>query len=135
MFRTDFLDVCLCLRSNTYQPYKKGNCNVMYISNQSNHPKVIRKTINTMVNHRLSELSSSKEIFELNKTPYNNALSQSGYEALKGYNKSTKPKKNNKKNRTRKITFFYPPFDNSVKTKIVKKFLKLVKLQFNKTMN
>ena len=86
MFRTDFLD--FCLESNTYQHYKKNNCVVMYISIQSNHPKVIRKTINTMVNHRLSECSSSKEIFELNKKPYNNALSQSGYEALKGYNKS-----------------------------------------------
>ena len=37
MFRTDFLGVCLCLRSNTFQPYKKNNCNVMYISNQSYH--------------------------------------------------------------------------------------------------
>ena len=59
MFRTDFLGVCLCLRSKTFQPYKKNNCNVMYISNQSNHPKVTRKTINSMVNHRLSVLSSS----------------------------------------------------------------------------
>ena len=133
MFRTDFLDVCLCLRSNTYQPYKKGNCNVMYISNQSNHPKVIRKTINTMVNHRLSELSSSKDIFELNKILYNNALSQRGYEALKGYIKSTKPKNNNnKKNRTKKITFFNPQFDNSVKTKVGKEFLKLVNLHFHR---
>ena len=60
----------------------------MYINNQSNHPKIIRKSINAMVNHRLSELSSSKEIYERNKKPYDEALSQSGYEKLKGYNES-----------------------------------------------
>ena len=131
MFRTDFLDVCLCLRSNTFRPYKKNNSNIMYINNQSNHPKVIRKTINPMVNHRLSKLSSSKEIYELNKKPYDNALSQSGYEKLKGYNVSTQTKRN-KRYRKRKITYFNPPFDNSVKTKIGKEFLKLVKLHFHK---
>ena len=72
MFKIDFLDVCLCLRSNNFQPYKKNNCNVM-----STHRKVIRKTIHSMVNHRLGELSSCKQIVELNKKPYNKALSQS----------------------------------------------------------
>ena len=43
--------------------------------------------------------------------------------------KNTKP---NKKNRTRKITFFNPPFDNSVKTKIGKEYLKLVRLHFHR---
>ena len=60
----------------------------MYISNQSNHPEVISKTISSMVNHRLSELSSSKEIFELNKKPYNNALTKVDTKHKKGTKKA-----------------------------------------------
>ena len=45
MIKTDLFDFTLSLRDDTF---KKKNCKVVYIHNQSNHPKLIRKSITTM---------------------------------------------------------------------------------------
>ena len=72
-----------------------------------------------MVNNRFSDLSSSKNIFESNKKPYNEALLHSGHEVPKNYKNCTQSKKNNKIIR-RKVTYFNPSFSNSVKLKPAK---------------
>ena len=79
MFKTNFLDVSLSLRNNSYEPFKKKNYKVMYIHNQSNHPKLLRKSITPMISKKLDKLSSNSNIFERSKKPYNEYLTDSGH--------------------------------------------------------
>ena len=64
----NFLDVTLDLRSNSYRPYLKPNNPILYVNSQSNHPPSILRNIPISVNKRLSELSSSEEIFKESST-------------------------------------------------------------------
>ena len=131
LIQTDFLDITMNLPNNTYAPFRKDNSHIKYINNQSNHPKLIRKSISPMIYNRLIKLSSSKTIFDNIKKDYNEALLTSGHNKLQNYDEFSQ--RTNKKNkRTRKIIYFNPPFCNSVKTKIGKKFLGLVQLHFPK---
>ena len=66
------------------------------------------------------------EEFEKSKTIYETALKESGYDAPLNYN----PTNGNRRNRGRKIIWFNPPFNNSVKTNVGRKFLGLVKKNF-----
>ena len=93
MFKTDFLDVSLSLRDNTYEPFKKKNCKVMYIHNQSNHQKLMRKYITPLISNRLDKRSSNSIIFERNKKPYNEAHTGSGHNPIQhtDSSKSLKP--------------------------------------------
>ena len=74
-----FLDVTLDLTTNSFKPYVKPNSPIMYVNSQSNHPPCILKNIPLSVNKRLSELSSSEEIFNDSVTKYKTALNKSGY--------------------------------------------------------
>ena len=131
--QTDFLDISMDLCNNTYSPYRKENANVKYINNGSNHPKLIRKSISSMINKRLSRLSSNDKIFNSIKKDYDEALTTSGHDRLKGYNIPNSDYNSKKTRRPRKIIYFNPPFCNSVKTKIGKRFLDLVRLHFPKS--
>ena len=53
LIQTDFLDISMNLCNNTFSPYRKENTNVKYINNCSNHPKLKRKSISSMINNRL----------------------------------------------------------------------------------
>ena len=72
--------------------------------------------------NRLSMLSSTKEIFEEEKGPYEQALRASGYRTTLEY----KPKTKKKRIRRKAITYFNPPFSKSVKTNIGRRFLQLI---------
>ena len=50
----------------------------MYIDINSNHPPNIKKELPRMI-CRLSNLSSSKEMFEIESPPYEEALKNAGY--------------------------------------------------------
>ena len=63
LFQTDFLDIKLNLKDNIYKPFKTEISKIMYINNESNHSKTIRKAINPMINQRLSNLSSDMHVF------------------------------------------------------------------------
>ena len=60
----DFRDVRLDLNNNTVKPYRKPNNDPVYINTQSNHPPTVLKQIPKGINRRISDLSSSKEIYE-----------------------------------------------------------------------
>ena len=81
-----------------------------------------------MVEKRLSSLSKSKEIFENEKRPYEEALKQSGYDLKLSYQPTASTKK--KRNRQRKIIWFNPPFSESVSTNIGRDFIKIVEKNF-----
>ena len=82
------------------------------------------------VNGRLSRLSSSKEIFDAAAPMYQKALNESGYDHKLEFQDmsgslSMEPKRS--RNRSRKVTYFNPPFSLNVETNVGKEFLKLIK--------
>ena len=66
-------------------------------------------------------LSSNKELFDLYKRPYEEALAKAGYREKLEYVEG--PVSKNGRNRGRKITWFNPPFTVSLKTNLGKDFL------------
>ena len=128
MNRCNFLDLTLDLTNNTYKPYRKENSCTKYINRKSNHPPVIKRNLPSMIEKRLSKLSKDEKIFKEAAPIYQAALNKSNFKHKLSYNK---PKKSNTKcNRKRKITFFNPPFCQSVRTNIGKKFLNLIDKHF-----
>ena len=86
-----------------------------------------------MISQRLSNLSSNKDIFETAVHPYQKAIEKSGYKEKLQYSKNSQNNSKKRKNRSRKIIWFNPPFNQSVATNIGAKFLSLVKKHFEKS--
>lgn len=129
MQQTDFLDVKLDLQKQTYAPFRKENNEIKYIRIDSNHPKTITKQIPSMIGKRISKRSINKEEFDKVSKDYNHALKQSGYHEEIQYKEEKKPKNRNRK---RKTIWYNPPFCQTVKTNIARKFIDLIKTHFNK---
>ena len=123
---TDFLDVNLDLINNKYYPFRKENNEPLYINKNSNHPPSIVKQIPKMISKRLSDNSSNLHEFEKAKPAYEKALTKSGFtEGLYYQNGEEKRRK-----RSRKVIYFNPPYNASVKTNVGKYFLSLVLKHF-----
>ena len=124
---TDFLDVSLNLKLDSYNPYKKPNSKLRYVNKNSNHPPNVTKSIPKMVVQRLCRLSKDKATFDNHSREYLDELKSSGYDTE---NLSfQKPKKRQRKRR-RKIIYFHPPFCRSVKTNFGRVFRNLVEKHF-----
>ena len=121
----NFLDVTFDLSRNTYEPYMKPNNFPVYVHKKSNHPPQIIKNIPKSVNRRLSAISSNKDIFDRAAKPYQEALNKSGYDYTLNFDPPLEATSNRRK-RSRKITYFNPPFSQNVKTKIGEKFFKIL---------
>merc|ERR1712079_460421 len=76
---TCFLDVNLDLLKNQDYPYRKPNDTPLYININSDHPPIIKKKLRGMIENRLSQISSSKEVFDNEKAIYEKALKDSGH--------------------------------------------------------
>ena len=120
----NFLDVTLDLPSGSYKPYMKPNNKLLYVHQQSNHPPALKKNIPLNINKRLSNISSSKEIFNEAIPPYQKALEESGYDFKLTFNPEQTTRK--KKSRKRNTTWYNPPWDSNVKTNLGKKFLGII---------
>ena len=125
----NYLDVTLDLNTNTYSPFKKPNDTPLYVSTLSNHPPSTLKAIPKGINHRLSNLSANEEIFKRSIPEYQKALQNSGHNFQLTY-KPTQEHNQKKRKRTRKITWFNPPFDAGVKTNIGREFHKILETCF-----
>jgi hypothetical protein len=130
----DFLDVTLDLRMGTYTPYAKPNNTPLYVHAKSNHPPPVLKNIPLAVNKRLSEISSSEEIFNNAAPAYQKSLKDSGYNHTLKY--SPKPNQNSeckkKRKKKRNVIWFNPPYSTNVTTDVGRQFLKLVDKCFPK---
>ena len=62
--RTDFLDIVLDLKEDTYSPYCKPSNQIKYVHADSNHPPSIIKQIPSIIESRLRMLSSNKSMFD-----------------------------------------------------------------------
>ena len=123
----NYLDVTLNLNHGSYRPHKKPNEEKNYIHVNSDHPQSILKQLTKSIEKRLSSLSSSKEIIEETAPYYEQYLSNCGYNEKLNYRDPTPPNLITKRKRQRKILWFNPPYSKTVKTKIGKFFLQLIK--------
>ena len=124
----DFLDVTFDLNTGRYKPFMKANTTLLYINKLSNHPKNILKNIPLEVNRRLVRLSSTKEDFLMAVPPYQAALDKAGYDHKLVWDEPAPaaPTTPSRRSRTRRVTWFNPPFSQSISTNIGAKFLQLV---------
>jgi hypothetical protein len=130
MKSVDFLDITLDLRTGTFKPYMKPNNKPLYVHSESNHPPSIIRNIPISINKRLSNISSNEELFNDAKPPYQEALKQSGYDYQLTYNPLTQSNnqanQGRKRSRQRNITWFNPPYSESVATNVGRVFLNLL---------
>ena len=127
----NFLDVTLNLADGLYRPYKKPNDVPCYVHKMSNHPPSVTKNIPAGVNKRLSAISANEEIFKEAAPTYQDALKSSGYNYQLEFNPINQHSSKNRC-RSRKITWFNPPFSANVKTNVGAKFLRLIDQHFPK---
>ena len=132
----DYLDVTFYLQNNHFKPYRKPDNLPIYIHKHSNHPLTILNQLPKSITKRISDFSSSENIFRDAILVYKEALRKIGFTSDLVYTpKQTGYSNNNEENkkRRRKIIWFNPPFSKSVKSNIGKTFLILIKRYFPKT--
>ena len=120
-----FLDVQLDLERDIYRPFIKPNDKPNYVNSQSNHPPGIIKNIPISINKRLSNISANKEVFDQAATVYQADLNSKGYKHQLRFEPSIQAT-STRKNRSRRISWFNPPFSRNVKTNVGAKFLRII---------
>ena len=132
-----YLDVTFDLQNNSYKPYRKPDNLPVYIHKNSNHPPTILSELPKTIAERISDLSSSENIFHDAIHVYKEALRRSGFTSDLVYTPKRTGYYNNEENKKqrRKIIWFNSPFFKSVKSNIGKTFLNLIKRHFPKTNN
>ena len=128
----DILDVTFNLLDGTYKPYKKLNDQLLYVNTSSNNPPQITKQLPISISNRLSNNSSNKQVFDISKGEYEKALRESGYKNASLVYADKKDIKH-KRNCSRNIIWFNPPFNKNVSTNIAKRFLNFLDPHFPKS--
>ena len=67
------------LQNNSYKPYRKPDNLPVYIHKHSNHPPTILNELPKSIAKRISNLSSSKNIFQNAILVYKEAVQKSGF--------------------------------------------------------
>jgi len=130
--------VTLNLNTEKHYPYRKPNDTPLYVHRRSNHPPCILNHLPAAIGRRLTDLSNDAEVFAETAGPYNEALKASGHETKVEFMEKRKgqqrgaPKRARKRDRSRKITWFNPPYSQNVSTNVGEKFLNLIDRHFPK---
>ena len=125
----DFLDITMDIENKEYWPYRKPNSDILYINTKSNHPPAVIKNLPKAVSNRLSQISCNKSKFNNAKPMYESALKNSGFDFDL---KFVKNEPTQKKNRTRKIIWYNPPYNAAITCNFGKIFLSLIEKHFPK---
>ena len=124
----NFLDVTLST-DGSFKPYRKPNSSIAYVSKASNHPPSVLKNIPSLIQKRLSTISSSEAYFLGAKGEYQSVLNNNaGYSDSFRYELPHQPQR--KCNRMRKIVWFNPPYSKNVATNIEKELFNLLQVHF-----
>ena len=75
----NYLNVTFNLNDGSYRPYRKPNDETHHIHIKSDHPPSITKQLPRSIEKRLSQLSSSKDIFYKTTPYYEQRLASCGY--------------------------------------------------------
>ena len=126
-----YLDVEFDLRNGQYRPFRKPNSVPLYINCSSNHPPSVLKQVPDSIARRLSDISSSEEVFKQAAPAYQTALRNSGFDKNLSYSEHDRSQQKSQRNRRRKVLWYNPPFSVNVKTNVGKKFLDLLRLHFH----
>ena len=106
---------------------------LLYVHPQSKHPPTLLKNIPLNINKRLTNISSSKEVFDESNALYQQALKEkNGYDHKLIYNPLPEQATKSRRKRTRNITWYNPSFASNVKTNLGRKFLQIVDKCFSK---
>ena len=81
---------------------------------------------------RLSNLSSSKDEFDLASPPYQDALKKAGYKEKLKFEKPVPNTNQKSKNRSRNCIWFNPPYSLAVSTNLTKLYADIIKKAFPK---
>ena len=79
LFIVNFLDFQFNLLNVTFKPYQKPNNDPIYVHKDSNHLLQALKELPKTISKRISNISSSRVIFESSKIEYENTLKISRY--------------------------------------------------------
>ena len=136
----NFLDACLDLKENKHMPYRKPECELLYVHKESNHAASVIREIPKSIGNRLSILSSNNHIFDGISVEYEEALIKAGYERdeckleyVKKDNEAInleRKKKEERKRRNRNVIWFTPPWNVQVKTNVGREFFKILDESF-----
>ena len=126
----DFLDITMELDTEIFRPFAKPNTVPLYIHCQSNHPPSVIKNIPAAINRRLSSISCNEAVFNAAAPAYQEALNKSGYKQVLKFDTGAATQKEKSRNRTRRISWFNPPYNINTKTNIGSKFLNLIDSSF-----
>ena len=122
----NFLDITLDLSNEVHSPYMKPNTHLEYVHVHSNHPKHVTKHAVSETGKRLSLLSSTEEIFNTAKGPYEAALKRAGHKEPLSYHPAARPNQSGARRRRRRTIWFNPPYCASMTTKLGQLFLSLL---------
>ena len=127
---SDYLDVTLNLYNGTVSPFRKRNQDLRYVNRGSNHPIQIFNHVPKGIEHRLSNNSSNKEIFERSKQEYEEALKNDRYRIKLEYRDEEESNTQKRRNRPRKILWCNPSYNMEVVNNLGKESFKLLKRNF-----
>ena len=113
---TDFLDITLNLENGSSRPCRKDSKPPTRTPTIPPHIKELPR----MISKRISQLSSSREVFEAEASVYNAALKNSGY--MEGLDVRAQY---SRRTRKRKITWFNPTWNEAVAINVASKILQL----------
>ena len=122
----DYLDVIFDLQNNSSKPCRKPDNLLVYIHKHSKHPPAILNKLPKSIAKRISDLSSSENIFHDAIPVYKEASQKSGFTSNLVYTpKQTDYYNNNEetKKRRRKIIWSKPHIPKLLKVILVKRFL------------
>ena len=78
MATVDYLEIEFDLKNNFFRSYKKPNNEPLHVHKNSNHPPSVLKQIPKGIARRLSDISSSEEVFQKDAIEYEDALKEVG---------------------------------------------------------
>ena len=132
----DYLDVQFDLSTGVFKPFVKNGEQVRYVHKNSDHPPKTVNNIGPGVQYRLSGNSSNQEVFQAAAREYQKALRDAGHDYVLRYDETVHNNtgdERRRRKRNRNVTYFVPPFSKTVKTKIGRKFLKIIDESFPPT--
>jgi len=121
----NYLDINFDISKRTRKPHVKPNSKIVYVNSKSNHPPHIIRNIPQAINNRLSNLSSNEEVFSQTTKIHQEALTKSGYThslTLKPTHTTSRPKRGGRQN----ITWYNPPFSESITSNLGKQCFKIL---------
>ena len=122
------------LNNGSYRPYRKPNDETHYIYIQSVHPPSITKQLPQSIEKRLSQLSSSKDMFYKKIQYYEQRFTSCGHNEKLTYQQQGENIgniRNIEENRKRNIIWFNPTYSKSLKTNIGKYSFRLLNKHFS----